>query len=56
MKSFSPKQAARNFDYPEKTKGSEIAAQVRSDANNVSEDERAALFDLGKELIYGGIQ
>jgi hypothetical protein len=44
----------KNFDYPKKTSGSETAERVRSEANNMSEDERSAMFELAKKLIYGG--
>lgn len=44
----------KNFDYPEKSSGSEAAARVRSEANNMSEGERSEMFELAKKLIYGG--
>jgi hypothetical protein len=53
MKSDTPK-TAKNFAYPDKTSGSEMAKKIRSKANRISEEERASLFELGKKLIYGG--
>jgi hypothetical protein len=44
----------KKVTYPEKTNGSELAAEVRSKANQLSEEERESLLELGKELIYGG--
>jgi hypothetical protein len=40
--------------YPDKTTGSEAASKVRSEANKWSEEKRAALFDQGMQIIYGG--
>ena len=40
--------------YPDRTTGSEVAAKTRSEANKWSEEKRAALFDRGMQIIYGG--
>jgi hypothetical protein len=40
--------------YPDKTTGSEVASKVRKEANKWSEEKRAALFDQGMRIIYGG--
>ena len=40
--------------YPDKTTGSEAAAQVRKTANQWSEEKRADLFKRGMQIIYGG--
>jgi len=53
MKSCTPK-TAKKITYPDKTSGSQTAKEVRNAANGLSEEERASLFDLGRELIYGG--
>jgi len=47
-------QASSVPHYPEKTTGSDTAAAVRKQANGWSESERAALFDRGMQIIYGG--
>lgn len=44
----------QNFDYPDQTKGSRLAARVRKTASQLSETERAALFNQGMQIIYGG--
>ena len=44
----------RNFDYPDQTKGSRLAARVRKVASGLSETERAALLNQGMQIIYGG--
>jgi hypothetical protein len=54
VKSRILRRADKPAPYPDKTPGSKLAAEVRSKANNISEEERASLSDLGKELIYGG--
>jgi len=40
--------------YPDKTTGSKVAASVRKEANNWSEQTRAKLFEQGMQIIYGG--
>jgi hypothetical protein len=40
--------------YPEKTKGTEIAAGARKKANSWSEEKRVGLFERGMQIIYGG--
>ena len=42
------------MDYPEKTKGSELAARLRKEANPLSEAKRIELFEKGMQIIYGG--
>lgn len=54
VKTGVPKRAPKQTDYPTMSKGSHIASDLRAKANNLSEEERASLSDLGKELIYGG--
>jgi len=49
--SKSPKP---NLVYPIETKGSKLAAQLRSEANSLSDQQRADCFKLGMQLIYGG--
>jgi hypothetical protein len=44
----------RNFDSPVTTKGGETAAQVRAEANRLSESECETLFKKGMQKIYGG--
>ena len=40
--------------YPDKTEGSEIAEENRSEANKLSEEQREELFQKGMQVIYGG--
>jgi len=40
--------------YPDKTTGSEVAAAVRKQANDLTEAQRAELFNQGMQIIYGG--
>ncbi len=40
--------------YPDKTAGSRLAERVRKDANRLTEQKRAHLFDQGIQIIYGG--
>jgi hypothetical protein len=54
MKSGNSKKIPNNPKYPEKTDGSRIAESIRVEANNLSEEDRSDLFDLGRRLIYGG--
>ena len=44
----------KDYHYPDKTNGSEIAAKTRKDANRWSESKRAELFEKGMQIIYGG--
>ena len=54
MKKSAPPVKTRNMDYPEKTKGSELAARLRKEANPLSEAKRIELFEKGMQIIYGG--
>jgi hypothetical protein len=54
MKKCVPQPKARNFEYPEHTKGSEMAARIRKEANALSDAERKELFRQGMQIIYGG--
>lgn len=40
--------------YPEQTAGSALAAEVREEANSLTESQRKELFLRGMQLIYGG--
>jgi hypothetical protein len=55
MKKAASANKRRNFDYPANTKGGERAANVRAEANHLSEAERETLFKKGMQMIYGGI-
>lgn len=48
------KNAARNFDYPDKTAGSELASEVRKKASQLSEQQRERCLEEGMRIIYGG--
>lgn len=54
MKKCEPQAKARNFVYPDKTSGSEIAARIRKEANALTDKEREDLFRQGMQIIYGG--
>ena len=44
----------KNYQYPDNTNGSEIAAKTRKEGNRWSESKRAELFEKGMQIIYGG--
>ena len=44
----------RNYDYPEKTRGSEAARRIRASANKLTSAERAKLHRRAMQLIYAG--
>ena len=48
------KSFKRTFAYPDQTKGSQIAAEIREEANKLSEEEREKHFNRGMQIIYGG--
>lgn len=54
MKKTAHAGRQRNLNYPNSSKGSATAAQMRAQANQLSETEREALFKKGMQLIYGG--
>jgi hypothetical protein len=54
MKNREPQKKARNFDYPPHTTGSVLAANIRKEANGLSENSRGDLFNRGMQIIYGG--
>jgi hypothetical protein len=44
----------RNYEYPEKTRGSEAARRLRTKANKLTSAQRAELHRRAMQLIYGG--
>ena len=44
----------KDFDYPDKTTGSEVAEKTRKEANKWTESKRSELFERGMQVIYGG--
>ena len=40
-------------EYPEQTRGSELARETRQEANNLTEEQREELFRKGMQMIYG---
>lgn len=54
MKKNADAGPQRKLNYPARTKGSETAARLRAQANQLSEAEREALFKKGMQMIYGG--
>jgi len=53
-KNKRPRLPVRNFDYPDQTKGSRLAAQLREETNALSEKQRNELFQRGMQIVYGG--
>ncbi len=53
-KNKRPRSPVRNFDYPDQTKGSRLAAQLREETNALSEKQRSELFQRGMQIVYGG--
>ena len=41
------------LDYPDQTRGSRLAAEVRKKANGLSPKQRAEYFRKGMAMIYG---
>jgi hypothetical protein len=48
------KGTVRNFDYPEKTAGSELASEVRKKASQMTDSQRESCLEEGMRIIYGG--
>ena len=44
----------RNYEYPEKTRGSEAARRIRTEANKLTAAERSELHRRAMQVIYGG--
>ena len=44
----------KDYDYPDKTTGSEAVAKARKDANRWTDSRRSQLFETGMQIIYGG--
>jgi len=44
----------RNYDYPDKTRGSEMARRIRTDANKLTASERTEIHRRAMQLIYAG--
>jgi hypothetical protein len=42
------------LNYPDQTRGSKLAAEVRKKANGLSLKQRAQYFRKGMAMIYGG--
>jgi len=51
MKKCKPQPKARNFEYPEHTSGSTIAARIRKEANTLTDAEREELFRQGMQIV-----
>ncbi len=50
MKSRKPKKP----EYPQETRGSKLASEIRQRANSLNDAEREDLFKEGMQIIYGG--
>ena len=49
-----PQKAKEPIDYPKETRGSKVAAEMRKEANSLTDDAREDLFKRGMQIIYGG--
>jgi len=54
MKKCDSQTKARNFEYPDQTEGSQLAANVRKEANGLTENQRSEFFKRGMQIISGG--
>lgn len=50
MKQRKPKKT----EYPQETRGSKVASEIRKRANSLNDTEREDLFKQGMQIIYGG--
>ena len=50
-KQISPPQAS---EYPKVTDGSKWAAEIREEANSLTEKQKSDLFRQGMQIVYGG--
>lgn len=48
--------AKKPSNYPQNTKGSRMAAKLRKQANELTDEERESHFQAGMSIIYGGQQ
>lgn len=53
MKKSDQKAKKQVVDYPKETRGSKLAAEIRKEANSLSDSERENLFKRGMQIIYG---
>jgi len=51
-KAASPKKKQSPVDYPETTKGSKVAAEIRARANKLTSEERRSHFKQAMAMIY----
>jgi hypothetical protein len=49
-----PTPHKRSYDYPDKTRGSEMARRIRTDANKLTALERDEIHRRAMRLIYTG--
>ena len=54
LKSCMKAPLRRNYEYPDKTRGSEAARRIRAKANRLTSAERGELHRRAMQLIYGG--
>ncbi|HEY3854067.1 MAG TPA: hypothetical protein VGO67_06715 [Verrucomicrobiae bacterium] len=47
-------KAKPRLNYPDQTRGSKLAAEIRKKANGLSSKQRAEYFRKGMSIIYGG--
>jgi hypothetical protein len=40
-------------EYPKETSGSKVAAEIRKEANSLTDNAREDLFKRGMQIIYG---
>jgi hypothetical protein len=47
------KKTKRQVEYPKETAGSKLAAEIRKEANSLTDARRESLFKRGMQIIYG---
>jgi hypothetical protein len=52
----APTRKPKKQDYPAQTEGSRLAAKIRGETNQLSEEQRRAHLNAAMVLIYGGSQ
>ena len=45
--------AKKQIGYPKETRGTKLAAEIRKEANALSDTRRENLFKRGMQIIYG---
>jgi hypothetical protein len=56
MKSQRKDVKKKPLDYPDETKGSRLASEIRQQTNKLTSEERRKYFQDAMAMIYGGEQ